>query len=180
MVFSPLLSLCAARQRVRESEKKRRRDRFLSFPKTRIRIRRESFSFLRSLRDVRIAAERIAGDVGGDMALSLSLSYSASKSSLKIYRERARPPTPDDAPARFLSLSLSLNKKSRRQRKKKKEMEGTRKKNASPQTNNRFITPLFYAFFRTLRPRGMPPKFILLCYACVFVGLKTKKKRQRR
>ena len=114
------------------------------------------------------------------LSLSLSLSYSASKSSLKIYRERARPPTPDDAPARFLSLSLSLNKKSRRQRKKKKEMEGTRKKNASPQTNNRFITPLFYAFFRTLRPRGMPPKFILLCYACVFVGLKTKKKRQRR
>ena len=72
--FSSSLSLRRTSTSEREREKKRRRDRFLSFPKTRIRIRRESFSFLRSLRDVRIAAERIAGDDGGDMALSLSLS----------------------------------------------------------------------------------------------------------
>jgi len=90
------------------------------------------------------------------------LSLLASRS-LKIYIERsARPPTPDDAPARFLSLK---NKKSRRQRKKKKEMEGTRKKKRiPPKTNNRFKRRCYCAFFRTLRPRGMPPKFILLCY----------------
>jgi len=107
------------------------------------------------------------------------LSLLASRS-LKIYIERsARDHRRLMMRRRDFSLSLK-NKKSRRQRKKKKEMEGTRKKNASPQTkNNRFITPLLlrvFPYLASARHASEIHSSLLLIRTCVFLKLKKRGK----
>jgi len=88
--------------------------------------------------------------------MALSASHSL------VHREN----TPSSRGAWF----LPFHKKSR-QRKKKKEMEGPhrKKKRIHPKKNGARAptNKLLRYVFRTLRPRGMPPKFILLYVMCV-------------
>jgi len=89
------------------------------------------------------------------MAPTLHLTFS-----LRISRENTRPPRPEPAEV------ISLHKKSRQRKKRKKWKAPAEKKNASTQKKNgarAFVGQTAALFvFRTLRPRGMPPKFILL------------------